>query len=99
MFVRWREIGFVMSAILVFYAAGNAAPPSSYDLRSPDNRIEERIRTAHGLRYDVLLNGRPLMEDCTLSIDIDHKKLGSESKVLRANERSHDEMLEPVVRQ
>ena len=35
----------------------NARAESSYDLRSPDHRIEIRIRTAGQIRYDVLLKG------------------------------------------
>src|SRR5436190_22292927 len=44
----------------------NAGAQSSYDLRSPDNRIEIRIRTADRIRYDVLLKGKALLENCTL---------------------------------
>src|SRR5207302_1905025 len=39
----------------------NAAAQSSYDLRSANKRIEVRIRTANGVRYDVLLKGRQLL--------------------------------------
>jgi alpha-glucosidase len=80
--------------------AANAAAPSSYDLRSPDKRIEVRIRTAEGVRYDVLLNGRAILEDSSLSIDVDHKTFGKDaSQVIHAKENSHDEVIEPVVRQ
>lgn len=80
-------------------AVGDAKAQSSYDLRSPNNRIELRIRTANGIRYDVLLGGRAILQDCTLSIDVDHKKLGAEAKVLKHKEGSQDRVLEPVVRQ
>jgi hypothetical protein len=46
---------------------GVAAAQSSYDLRSPNKKIEVRICTANQLRYDVLLEGRPLLENCSLS--------------------------------
>lgn len=72
---------------------------SSYDLRSPDNRIEVRIRTAPALRYDVLLSGRPLLEDSTLSLDIDHHTLGVNPQVRSAKKRSYDQTIEPPVRQ
>jgi alpha-glucosidase len=94
-----REGCLVVVALSVLSLAGNAAAQSSYDLRSPDNRIELRIRTAKGVRYDVLLSGRALLQDCSASIDIDHKTLGRETRVLRSNERSHNEVLEPPVRQ
>lgn len=73
---------------------------SSYDLRSPDERIEIRVRTVNGIRFDVLFKGRPLLQDCTASMDIDHKQLGSAgAKVTGSKERSYDQVVEPVVRQ
>src|SRR6266852_583259 len=78
---------------------GSAKTQSSYDLRSPNNRVELRIRTANGIRYDLLLGGRAVLQDCALSLDVDHKKLGMEAKVLKSKESSRDQTLEPVVRQ
>jgi len=95
--------GMLKKAVFVLLpislAVGDAKAQSSYDLRSPNNRIELRIRTANGIRYDVLLGGRAILQDCTLSIDVDHKKLGAEPKVLKHKEGSQDRVLEPVVRQ
>lgn len=79
--------------------AGVAAAQSSYDLRSPNKKIEIRIRTAGQLRYDVLLEGRPLLENCTLSLDVEHNKLGVAPRVASAKQRSHDQVIEPAVRQ
>ncbi len=98
MFMGRRESCFLLAALFLPWVAANAAS-SSYDLRSPDKRIEVRIRTANGIHYDVVLNGTALLQDCSLSIDVDHKTLGRAEKVLQAKERSHDEILEPVVRQ
>jgi alpha-glucosidase len=92
-----KKAVFVMLPLSL--AVGDAKAQSSYDLRSPNNRIEVRIRTANGIRYDVLLGGRAILQDCTLSIDVDHKKLGAEAKVLKHKESSQDRVLEPVVRQ
>src|SRR5262249_25785774 len=72
---------------------------SSHDLRSPDGRVEIRIRTAQRIRYDVLFKGRALLQDCTLSLDVDHQVLGMEPKVSNAKERSYDHVEIPVVRQ
>jgi alpha-glucosidase len=94
--VPWKAILMLMPA---FCLTSVAIAQSSYDLRSPDNRIEIRIRTAKGVRYDVLLKGKVLLEDCTLSLDIDHKTLGPEAKVLNSKERSSNQVLEPPVRQ
>jgi alpha-glucosidase len=91
-----RSLGLL--AILV---AGliRANAQSSYDLKSPDGRIEVRIRTAGQINYDVVLRGTPLIEKALLSLDVEHKKLGIEPKVVNAKQRSSDEIVEPVVRQ
>lgn len=76
-----------------------AAAQSSYDLRSPDGRIEVRIRTAGQLHYDLLLKGTAVLENCTLSLDVEHQKLGVDPHVVEAKPSSHDEIVKPVVRQ
>ena len=76
-----------------------AGAQASYDLRSPDGRIEVRVRTTGQVRYDVLLTGRPLLENSMLSLDVEHKKLGIQPKVLSAKQSTYDHVDEPVVRQ
>jgi len=71
--------------LAAFGFATGAFAQSSYDLRSPDGRIEIRIRTAQSVRYDVLLKGQPLLENCALSLDVDHKTLGHEAKVIQSS--------------
>jgi alpha-glucosidase len=92
----WKS-AWVMIPMFCMVAAAKAQ--SSYDLRSPDKRIEVRIRTAHGVRYDVVLNGRAILQDSSLSMDVDHKTYGRDVKVVAAKDSHHDEVLEPVVRQ
>ena len=77
----------------------DVAAQSSFDLRSPDGRIEIRIRTAGQIRYDVVLKGRAVLENSTLSLDVEHKKLGVQPKVTGAKQRSSDQIVEPVVRE
>ena len=81
------------------WLAMGATAQSSYDLRSPDQQIEVKIHPAQGVRYDVLLDGRALLQDSSLSMDVDHKMLGSGVKVTGAKERHSDQVLQPVVRQ
>lgn len=88
---------FVMAPFSL--AVGGANAQGSYELRSPNDRVELRIRTANGIRYDVLLGGRAILQDCALALDVDHKKLGAEAKVLKHKVNSQDRVLEPVVRQ
>jgi alpha-glucosidase len=89
----------VLILIPMFCFATQTHAQASYDLRSPDKRIEVRIRTADGVRYDVVLNGRAILQDSALSLDVDHKTLGRDVKVVSAKESHHDQVLEPVVRQ
>jgi alpha-glucosidase len=82
-----------------FLWIASAAAQSSYDLRSPDNKTEIRIRTAERLRYDVLFQGRALLQDCTLTLDVDHKMLGLAPRVVDAKQRTSDQVVEPLVPQ
>jgi alpha-glucosidase len=83
--------------VAVFIETGVAQ--SSYNLRSPDGRIEIRIRTAGQIQYDVVLKGRAVLEKSTLSLNVEHRKLGTQPKVIDAKPRSSDQVVEPVVRQ
>src|SRR5437764_14648056 len=90
-----RRVALV--AIFMFCAARTMAQ-TSYDLRSPDKGIEIRIRTAKGVRYDVLLEGNVLLQDSALSINIDDRTFGAEARVLRSEESSSNQVFEPVAR-
>ena len=92
---------FVLSALTLLSGllVHEGVAQSSYDLRSPDGRIEMRIRTAERLRYDLILKGRAVLENSTISLDVEHNKLGIQPKVLDAKTRSSDQVVEPVVRQ
>ena len=85
--------------LLLCAAGGAAAQEAGYSLLSPDRRIEVRVRAGDRLRYDVLLRGRALLRDSTLSLDVDRQTLGLGPKVRAARERTHDRPLEPAVRQ
>src|SRR5690242_7093561 len=85
--------------MLLFCFYGRMAAQSNYELRSPDGRIQVKIRTAERIQYDVLLGGRTLLENSTLSLDVEHKTLGLPPKVIDVKERSNDQLLKPTIRQ
>ncbi|MGC2446597.1 MAG: glycoside hydrolase family 97 N-terminal domain-containing protein, partial [Candidatus Sulfotelmatobacter sp.] len=93
-----KTVAALVLVALTFLVA-NAFGQSSYDVQSPDKRIEIRIRTAGQLRYDVIVKGRAVLENCNISLDVEHKKLGTDPKVVDAKTESHDEMIKPIVRQ
>jgi alpha-glucosidase len=84
---------------LLCLAVTAAAQTSDYRVLSPDRRIELRIGAAGRVSYDVLLNGKTLLHDSTLSIDIDRRVLGLNPKVRQATPRAYDDWVEPPVRQ
>lgn len=94
-----NTVSAIATAMALALGASTAAAQSSYDLKSPDHRIELRVRTSTQLSYDVLLGGTALLENATLSLDVDHHKLGLEPKVLDAKQSTHDQEIEPVVHQ
>jgi alpha-glucosidase len=94
-----KAFSTLLSLIFIAGTFIDGAAQSSYDLRSPDGRIEVRIRTTEQLRYDVVLKGRAVLENSTLALDVEHKRLGVQPKVVDAKTRSYDQVVEPVVRQ
>ena len=94
LFFKW--LAFIGLALV---SVGSAAAQSSFSLLSPNNQIEIKVRVADKVQYDVLFKNTPLLQNSTLSIDIDHKTLGTQPKVTSHKESTHDGWLEPVVRQ
>jgi alpha-glucosidase len=92
----WRA-PLVFVCILWFVTSASAQ--ANYSLKSPDGRIEVRVRAAERIKYDVTLNGKNLLQDSDLSINIDHHTLGVNAKVTAHKERSANQVLEPAVRQ
>jgi alpha-glucosidase len=84
---------------LLFLTAGAAAQRADFRVVSPNRKIEVRISTAGRVSYNVLVNGKTLLRDSTLSIDIDGRVLGLEPKVRVARPRVYDAWVEPAVRQ
>jgi alpha-glucosidase len=74
-----------------------AAAQSNYTLQSPDKKIELRILIGDRVAYDVLLNGRTLLKDSTLSIDIDHQTIGLNPKVKAVKRGEINREIEPAV--
>ncbi|HKU73038.1 MAG TPA: glycoside hydrolase family 97 N-terminal domain-containing protein, partial [Pyrinomonadaceae bacterium] len=71
---------------------------NSYELRSPDNRIVVTVRVNERISYDVRVNGNQLMKDSTLSLDVDHQKLGTNAKVESVKNDAVDRVIEPPVK-
>jgi alpha-glucosidase len=87
----------IIFSLAILCSGESAIAQSNYSLRSPDQRIEVRIRAADRLTYDVLLNGNPLLQNSTLSININHVNLGAQPRVRATKQRSENkEIISPV---
>jgi alpha-glucosidase len=90
---------FVATILLPLLLPASAALAQSPSVHSPDGRIEIQVRAADRLSYSVSLNGKPLLQNSTLSLKTDQQTLGAQPKILSTKQRSVDQTIEPVVRQ
>jgi len=110
----WREPRIASSCIRIFSMSGSlkamillfalgalalsARAESGFSVVSPDRRIEIKVGVGDRIRYSVLLRGQPLLQDSTLSIDIDHTVLGLKPKVKAAKQHSVAGTIEPAAK-
>ena len=94
-----RNRAMAVLVLLHLTALAARATEPGYTLRSPDGKIEVRIQAGDKLRYSVLLNGKPLLSDCTASMKIDRSTPGLEPKVKTSANRTVDQEIIPTVRQ
>lgn len=94
-----KRILLSLIALLCLAAPVAAQPQWDYRVVSPNQKIDLRISTSGRVRYDVLVGGKTLLRDSTLSMDIDRRVLGLNPKVKDAKPRAHDAWVEPPVRQ
>jgi alpha-glucosidase len=73
------------------------AAPGVYHLPSPGGRIAVTIRTTPDLAYDVTYDGKPLLADARLSLDVEHRRLGVGARVKEAKLRRVDDTIVPAV--
>ena len=78
---------------------GDVMGQSAYTLRSPDQKIEIRLRTTERLKYDIVLDGKVLLQDSTLSIRIERMTLGLQPRVKNTKERTVNQEIVPAVPQ
>jgi alpha-glucosidase len=73
--------------------------PAVERLVSPNGRIAVAIHTAPHLTYDVLFDGRPLLQGATLSLDVDGVRLGATPQITSVQRTATDTIVAPPVRQ
>ena len=71
-------VSLIVWACVVTLAQG----ANTYRLVSPNQKITLHIRVGQRLEYDLLLDGRLLLEDATMAMTVEHRKLGSNPQVV-----------------
>src|SRR5262245_40078944 len=77
-----------LTLIALVCAANHVQATTTYQLASPNRKINVHIRVDQRIEYDLLLNGRTLLKDSTFALDVDHRKLGLNPQVLSATPTS-----------
>jgi len=96
---RTRVAAGTLAALGALSALPVGAAPASRILHSPGGRLELRIVLSDRIRYDLLWNGRPLLQGATLSLEVDGSTLGIQPQLARATPRSIDRWLDVPVPQ
>ncbi len=95
----WKCARIAVLPIAVFCAATAVSGQSSFELTSPDSRVQLKIETRRRLSYSVLFKGKILVQGATASMTVDKSVLGQEPKVSSFNLRTVDQQLVPPVAQ
>ncbi len=77
-----KLIAIALVCLLLFVSHTYGA--TSYELSSPNQKIKLRIDVGRQIEYDLLLNSVPLLENSTLALDIERRKLGVAPQALSA---------------
>ena len=94
-----RKLTSIAVAIVGLVCVVNAQAATSYELASPNHKIAVHIRVDQRIEYDLLLNGRVLLKQSTLALDVDHRKLALNPQVLSATPTTVDQELRVTVPQ
>jgi alpha-glucosidase len=86
-----------IAALLSVWGAP-AAPPGGFRLTSPSGHIDVYVHATPDLAYDVTFDGRPLLTDARLSLDVDHRRLGAAARITGTKTRRVEETIAPPVR-
>ncbi|MEJ2082469.1 MAG: glycoside hydrolase family 97 catalytic domain-containing protein, partial [Acidobacteriota bacterium] len=84
--------------LVLVATVGGVSGQSRYTLKSPDGRIEVGVMAGEKLVFSVTVDGQPVLKESPISMRIDGRELGLDSKVESTSEDSVDRQLAPVVR-
>ena len=68
-----------------------------YELTSPDRQVKATVSVGEQLTYNLAYGNETLLDNCTLGMEVDEEKLGTNPKVTRASRKNVSETITPVV--
>lgn len=81
----------LIAAALLLGAAAHALPRKSYTLASPDGRLQTTVTAAEELTYDIVRDGRTLLEASPLAMTLDNGVVwGAAPRITKASRTSVD---------
>ena len=94
------QLNLMIAALLCFVVYSRpVSAGTSHELRSPDNRIKVIVRVDERISYNVLVSDTLVLQDSTISLDVDHQTLGRNAKLDSSKTTAVDRIIEPVVKQ
>ena len=87
----------LLASLLAFSFALTALAQDTHTLSSPDGRIEVQVSTQDRISYDVSFDGKPLMEESTLSMTVAGRALGQAPRVVDVDSRQVDQVIDVPV--
>jgi len=91
------NLALAISALL--FCLGSVSAATTHELYSPDKKIQVTVHVDERISYDVLVNSKPVLQNSTVSMDVDHRLLGRDAKVNASKTDSIDHTIEPAVKQ
>jgi alpha-glucosidase len=91
-----KKLTILLALVLFTCAYANAA---SYELTSPNGKIKIIISTDDRVSYDISVNGQKVIDNSTLSLDVDHKRLGTNAIVSTTKTNAVDRDIQSPVPQ
>ena len=95
-------VHFTFAGLLALWGApprltGPAPQAQTVRLTSPSGHLAVVVRAAPDLAYDVTYKGKPLLTDARLSLDVDHRRLGIDARMVDSKRRNVDGRIAPPV--
>jgi alpha-glucosidase len=89
----------LFASFLILISICLSASATTHDLASPNARIKVRIQVGDRVTYDVTVNNQPVLQNASISIDIDHTRLGVNATVKNTKTDSVDREIQSPVPQ